>query len=257
MRFLTLLYGAIVYVFFLGVFSYMIGFVANAPWLPKTIDSAPEISRSVAIAINLALLAAFAVQHSVMARRGFKRWWTKIVPEPAERSTFVLAATLVVALLIWQWQPMPGVVWSVDDSVARIVLLCASALGWITLLVATFLLNHFELFGLQQTWNHWSGRAFATTEFRTPGLYRLVRHPIYLGFLLAFWATPQMSEGHLLFAIATTGYILIGIWFEERDLIAQFGETYRAYRRRVPMLVPFLGRRIESSRQDALNRQRT
>ena len=192
-----------------------------------------------------------------MARRGFKRWWTRIVAEPAERSTFVLAATLVVALLIWQWQPMPTVVWSVEDSVARIVLLCVSALGWITVLVATFLLNHFELFGLQQTWNHWRGRTFAATEFRTPGLYRLVRHPLYLGFLLAFWATPQMSEGHLLFAIATTGYILLGIWFEERDLIAQFGETYRAYCRRVPMLVPFLGRRTESSRQDALNRQRT
>ena len=177
MRFLTLLYGAIVYVFFLVVFSYMIGFVANVPWLPKTIDSAPDVSRSVAIAINLALLGVFAVQHSVMARRGFKRWWTKIVAEPAERSTFVLAATLVVALLIWQWQPMPGVVWSVEDSVARIVLLCVSALGWITVLVATFLLNHFELFGLQQTWNHWRGRTFAATEFRTPGLYRLVRHP--------------------------------------------------------------------------------
>jgi len=255
MRFLTLLYGVIVYVFFLAVFTYTIGFVANVPWLPKTIDSGADASRAFAIVVNLVLLSIFAVQHSVMARRGFKRWWTKIVPEPAERSTFVLAASLAILLMLWQWQPMPREVWSVDDRIAQLMLLSLSALGWITLLVATFLLNHFELFGLHQTWNHWRGRTFAAPEFRTPGLYRLVRHPIYLGFVLAFWATPRMSEGHLLFAIGTTGYILVGIWFEERDLIARFGETYRAYCRRVPMLVPFLGRRSERGQNDLKGQQ--
>jgi protein-S-isoprenylcysteine O-methyltransferase Ste14 len=233
-----LTFALVTYLFFMGTFVYMIGFIADLPFLPKTLDSGLAGARMTAIGVDVALLALFAVQHSVMARKGFKRWWTRIVPEPIERSAYVLAATLVVLLMIVAWQPMPSLVWNASDPTLRIVLYAIQALGWVVLLVATFLINHFELFGLNQAFNHWRGRSFAEPSFRTPGLYRVVRHPIYLGFVLAFWSTPTMSEGHLLFALASTGYILIGIWFEERDLVARFGETYRAYRRRVPMLVP-------------------
>jgi protein-S-isoprenylcysteine O-methyltransferase Ste14 len=189
--------------------------------------------------VDVLLLGLFAVQHSVMARRGFKRWWTTIVPPTVERTTFVLAATLAVALLIWQWRPIPVVIWAVDGGAARYLLIGLAGLGWAMLLIATFLINHFELFGLQQVYDHWRGRRFEPPAFRTPALYKIVRHPIYLGFLLGFWATPFMTAGHLLFAIATTAYIFIGILFEERDLVAHFGEEYRRYRQRVPMLLPF------------------
>lgn len=239
--FIALIYGGTVYLFFLATFLYTIGFVAGVPGL-KTIDSGPVGDPWAAAIVDLVLLGLFAVQHSVMARQGFKRWWTRMVPQAVERSTFVLAATLVVALLIWQWQPLPAIVWSVEDPRGQWLLLGLFVLGWAILLLATFLINHFELFGLQQVYDHWRGHRFEAPAFRTPALYKLVRHPIYLGFILGFWATPHMTEGHLLFAIATTGYIFVGIFFEERDLVARFGDEYRRYRQRVPMILPFLVR---------------
>jgi methanethiol S-methyltransferase len=238
---LAALYGAVVYLFFLATFVYAIGFVGNLPLLPRTIDSGAPAPLLEALIANLLLLGLFAVQHSVMARRGFKRWWTRIVPEPVERSTFVLAATAVLALLLWQWRSIAEpVVWSVHSQVGALAIQVVFWLGWAVLLISTFLINHFELFGLRQVHAHLRGRGLPAPQFRTPGLYRHVRHPIYLGFVLAFWATPTMTAGHLLFAIATSGYILVGIWFEERDLIAQFGERYRLYRQQVGMLWPRL-----------------
>jgi protein-S-isoprenylcysteine O-methyltransferase Ste14 len=194
--------------------------------------------------VNAALLGVFAVQHSVMARRSFKRWFTRIVPEPVERSSFVLAASLALALLLWQWRPIAApLVWQISDPLGRLAMHAVFWAGWTVLLVSTFLINHFELFGLRQVWAHLRGTGLPAPDFRTPLFYRHVRHPIYLGFLLAFWATPEMSAGHLLFAIACSGYILVGIWFEERDLIAQFGERYRLYREQAGMLLPKFGRR--------------
>ena len=244
MAIVTTLYGLIVYLFFLATFVYAIGFVGNLPLLPKTIDSGAAAPLAETLAVNLALLGLFAVQHSVMARRGFKRWWTKMIPEPMERSTYVLAATAALALLLWQWRPLAEpVVWSVDDPAGRLVLHAVFWLGWGVLLISTFLINHFELFGLRQVWANLRGQALPAPQFRTPLFYRHVRHPIYLGFVLAFWSTPHMSAGHLLFAAACTGYILIGIWFEERDLIAQYGQRYRLYREQVGMLLPKFGAR--------------
>lgn len=241
---ITALYGLLAYLFFLATFTYAIGFVANVPLLPKTIDSGAAVPLAEALTVNVALLLLFAVQHSVMARRGFKRWWTRVVPEPAERSTFVLAASLVLALLMWQWRPMATpMVWQVTDPAARLVWFAVCGLGWSVLLISTFLINHFELFGLRQVWARFTGAALPAPDFRTPLFYRHVRHPIYLGFVIAFWATPDMSVGHLLFAVATTGYILVGIWFEERDLIASFGARYRLYREQTGMLLPRLRRR--------------
>ena len=235
---LTVLYGIAVYALFLATFLYAIGFVGNI-LVPKSIDSGVTGSLAEALLVNLALLGVFAVQHSVMARRSFKAWWTRFVPPAVERSTYVLAATLALALLLWQWRPInEPVVWSVTDPVAILAIQAVFWLGWGVLLVATFLINHFELFGLRQVYARFTGRPIPAAEFRTPLLYRHVRHPIYLGFVLAFWAAPVMTAGHLLFAIATTGYILIGIWFEERDLVAHFGDRYRAYREEVGMLLP-------------------
>jgi methanethiol S-methyltransferase len=244
MALLAALYGLVVYVLFLATFVYAIGFVGNCPLWPKAIDSGVAAPLAEALLVNIALLGVFAVQHSVMARRGFKRWWTKIVPQAVERSTYVLAATAALALLLWQWRPIAEpVIWSVNDPLGRNALYAVFALGWIVLLISTFLINHFELFGLRQVWANLTGRPIPAPQFHTPLFYRYVRHPIYLGFVLAFWATPRMTAGHLLFAAACTGYILIGIWFEERDLIAQFGNRYRVYREQVGMLLPKFGSR--------------
>jgi protein-S-isoprenylcysteine O-methyltransferase Ste14 len=240
-RFLILGYGSFAYLFFFGVNLYVIGFVGNVPGDLKTIDSGPSWDLWSAVAIDVALLGLFAVQHSVMARRGFKAWWTRIVPPAAERSTFVLAAALALALLLWQWRPIVDPVWTVTNHRAAAAIEIVFWAGWVLALASSFLINHFELFGLQQVLQSFQRTSARESEFETPGVYRYVRHPIYLGFLLGFWATPTMSAGHLLFAIMTTGYILVGIFFEERDLVAQFGERYRRYRTEAGMLFPRFG----------------
>lgn len=240
--FAGLIYAVAGYVFFLVTFAYAALFIGDLA-VPKTIDSGTPGPAGVAVATNLALLGLFAVQHSVMARRGFKRWWTKIVPPALERSTFVVASTLVLAGILWHWRPMPAIVWQVDAPAVRTVLWILFAVGWAVLLLSTFLIDHFELFGLKQAWRALVRRPPPTPDFRTPLFYRYVRHPLYVGFVIAFWAAPTMSVGRLLFAAGATGYILVGIAFEERDLIAQFGDRYRLYREQVGMLLPRLRRR--------------
>lgn len=240
----SLLYGVAAYAIFLGTFLYAVAFVGNLP-VPKTIDSGAAGPIVPAIAIDVLLLGLFAIQHSAMARPAFKRAWTKLVPTPIERSTYVLFTNLALILLFWQWQPLPGVVWSVEGPISVLTLQAIFWIGWGIVLVSTFLINHFELFGLHQVYARWRDKPMAPPTFKTPAIYKWVRHPIYFGFLLAFWATPKMTVGHLLFALATTGYILIGIWLEERDLIAVFGEQYRRYRKEVSMLIPFPRKKAE------------
>jgi len=231
---------------FLGAFLYAIGFVGNFG-VPTTLDGAARGPIGVALAMDAGLLTLFAVQHSVMARKWFKDWWTRIVPKPLERSTYVLFSSLALILLFWQWRPLGGVVWSIEDPIGRLVLRGFFAFGWALVLVSTFLINHFDLFGLRQVWLYLRGRPYTTLRFGTPGPYRLVRHPLYVGWLFAFWSTPTMTFAHLLFSIATTSYILIAIQFEERDLAREHGDDYEAYRQSVPMLVPFT-RRHDSKR---------
>lgn len=240
------LYSALVYVSFLVVFLYAIGFVENT-MVPKSIDSGASGSVAGSLLTDTALLVLFAVQHSVMARPGFKRVWTRIVPSAVERSTFVLFASLALALLCWQWRSLPRPIWSIEDPIAASVLVVVSWSGWGMVLLSTFLISHFHLFGLSQGFARLLGNKLPEPEFVTPFLYRWMRHPIYAGFILAFWATPHMSLGHLLFAMATTGYIFVGIWFEERDLVAHFGDRYRQYRATVGMLMPRI--RLASARK--------
>lgn len=240
-RIAGLIYGVLVYAFFFAVLLYAIAFVEGLP-VPRTLDHGPYAPALWAAIIDILLLGLFAVQHSVMARPGFKRWWAKVTPGALERSTYVLASSLALALVCWQWRPIPAPVWSVGGAGAT-ALEAISWLGWGVVLLSTFLISHFELFGLSQAWNNLKGRATTKPAFRTPLLYGFVRHPIYLGFILAFWAAPKMNEGRLLFALGTLGYMLIGIQLEERDLVATFGETYLAYRRRVSMLIPLPPRR--------------
>ncbi|MFQ5777922.1 MAG: methanethiol S-methyltransferase [Terriglobia bacterium] len=237
-RIIAFLYGVFSYAVFFATFLYTIGFVGNLG-VPKSIDSGAETPFGLALLINVGLLALFGVQHSVMARPGFKTWWTKIVPQPVERSTYVLLSSLVLALLFWQWRPMPGVVWNVENSTGQLILNGLFWIGWLILLLATFLINHFDLFGLRQVYLHLRGQEETSVGFKTPALYKYVRHPLYVGWIIGFWATPRMTVGHLVFAVGTLAYILIAIRLEERDLVGFFGQAYEDYRRRVPMLVPW------------------
>jgi methanethiol S-methyltransferase len=237
-KILAAVYGLVSYVIFLVSFLYAIGFVANFG-VPKGIDSGTPGPVLGAVIVNMLLMGLFAVQHSVMARPEFKRWWTKIVPEPIERSTYVLLSSLALLLLYWLWQPIPGLIWDVGGTGA-IILWAICALGWIVVLLSTLMIGHFELFGLQQVYQNLRNLKPGAPKLITPGFYALVRHPIMTGFIIAFWATPQMSWGHLLFAAVTTIYVVLALRFEERDLIGIFGERYREYSAKVPMLIPFL-----------------
>jgi methanethiol S-methyltransferase len=240
-RLTIFVYGVLCYLIFFATFLYAIGFIGNFG-VPKSIDSAPTAPLLTALLTNVVLLGIFAVQHSVMARPAFKRWWTRIVPEAVERSTYVLLSSLALIALFAFWQPIGGVVWNVESPAGRAALYAAFAFGWALVLVSTFLINHFDLFGLRQVWLELVGKPYRPLPFKTPLLYRYVRHPLYVGWFFAFWATPTMTVAHLVFAIATTAYILIAIQFEERDLVKAHPE-YADYRRHVPMLVPFMKRK--------------
>ncbi len=237
-RFIAFLYGLVAYAVFFVAFLYAIGFVENM-LVPKSIDSGATGPIVEAVIVNLVLMSIFAIQHSVMARPQFKRWWTRFVPASVERTTYVLLASLALLLLCWQWRPMPSVVWHVNNLELASAIIGLSFVGWLIVLTSTFLINHFELFGLHQVTNNLAGRPMAAPRFRTPLYYKFVRHPLYLGFIIAFWATPTMSAGHLLFAAVTTAYIVVGALLEERDLIEVFGDEYRRYRQRVSMLIPW------------------
>ena len=238
-RILGFLYGLVAYLTFFVTFLYAVGFVESLV-VPKAIDDGTVIRLGQALLINLLLLSLFAVQHSVMARREFKEWWTQFVPKSIERSTYVLLASLALALLLWQWRPIPTVIWQIADPRIAMGIMGVSFVGWLLVLFSTFLINHFELFGLHQVANNLVGRDMPAMKFKTPVLYRVVRHPIYLCFIIAFWATPTMTVGHLLFAAVTTTYIFVGIWLEERDLVAMFGDEYRRYCQRVGMILPWV-----------------
>jgi methanethiol S-methyltransferase len=237
-KLIAFLYGLVAYLAFLGTILYAIGFISGLI-VPKTIDTGPVVPLAEALVVNMLLLSLFAVQHSVMARKPFKRWWTQYVPKSIERSTYVLLSSLALMLLFWQWRPMPEVLWQVSNPSIAMALTGLSHFGWVLVFASTFLINHFELFGVHQVINNLSGREMPAARFRTPVLYKVVRHPLYLGFIIAFWVAPVMTVGHALFAAVTTAYILVGIALEERDLVEQFGNEYRRYRERVPMLIPW------------------
>ncbi len=236
-RIFSLVYGVVCYVMFLAVLGYAVGWVGNM-WVPKTVDSGLMQPLASSLLINLALLSLFAVQHSVMARPGFKRWWTRFIPKPVERSTFVLLSNLILILLFWQWRPMPEMVWSTTSDLVATILIVLFWVGWGMVVVSTFLIDHFGLFGVRQVVAHYKKHDVPHPQFVVRGFYRIVRHPIMLGFIIAFWATPDMSQGHLLFAAVTTAYILVAIQIEERDLVAEHGDKYVDYRGSVSMIVP-------------------
>ena len=238
-----LLFALVAYSIFFATFLYLIGFVGNLPGLPRTVDRGAESSLAAALMVNVALIALFGVQHSVMARPGFKRAWTRIVPEPIERSIYVLLASLALILMFVFWRPIPGEVWRVENAAGAAILWALFAAGWLIVLLSTFLINHFELFGLQQVYLNLRSRQAQAPRFRTPLFYKAVRHPLYSGFFIAFWATPVMSYGHLLLALGMSAYMLIAIRYEERDLVHLFGKDYEEYRQNVGMLAPRIGRR--------------
>jgi methanethiol S-methyltransferase len=241
-RTLAFVYGVVSYVVFFVTFLYAICFVGDFA-VPRAIDyGGPSSPFATALLINAALLGLFAVQHSVMARPGFKKWWTQYVPRHVERTTYVLLSSLALVLLFWQWRPMPGVVWSVQNAAGRYALLALFALGWLMVLLSTYLIDHFDLFGLKQVYLHMRGGEYKYPPFKTAGFYKFIRHPLLLGFIVAFWATPLMTVGHLVFAAATTAYMLIAIQLEERDL-ESFHSEYAEYKRQVPMLIPLPGRK--------------
>lgn len=243
----TLLFSIVAYAIFFATFLYLIAFVGNLPMVPVTVDRGPPSPVGTAVAIDLALIALFAVQHSLMARQGFKREWLRFVPAPAERSVYVLAASAALIILFTWWRPIPGTAWNIENVLIANLLWALFALGWLIVLLSTFLINHFELFGLQQAWFNLQGREAGRPQMRKPMLYKLVRHPLYLGFFIAFWSTPVMSYGHLLLAGGMSVFMLVAIRLEERDLVAQFGRDYEEYRGRVGMLIPGIGRRPPSS----------
>jgi protein-S-isoprenylcysteine O-methyltransferase Ste14 len=236
-RLMVLLFGILCYVIFLFTFLYQIGFVAGLV-VPKSIDQGTVISEFPAAAINVFLLSLFALQHTIMARIAFKRWWTTIVPEPIERSIFVLSTSLLLLLMNWQWRPLPEIIWQVESTIGRNLLYAMAFAGWVLVLYATFLINHFDLFGLRQVWLYFRDRPYTQIKFKETILYRWVRHPLMLGFIIAFWATPDMTQGHLLFAAVTTAYVLIAIQIEERTLVALHGDDYQRYQERVSMIIP-------------------
>lgn len=236
-RMFVLIYGALSYVMFLGTYLYFIAFVGGFV-VPKTVNSGTPDSPLAALAINFLLIFLFAVQHSVMARRGFKRWWTRIIPRSIERSTFVFITNIILILLMWQWRPMPRVVWSVENTIASAILYGLFGAGFTLAVFSSFLINHFELFGLQQAYREWRQKAFTAPPFQTPWVYKIIRHPMQAGQILALWAIPLMTAGHLVLALGMTAYVFIGIYFEERDLVRNFGQRYVEYRREVPKLIP-------------------
>jgi methanethiol S-methyltransferase len=237
-RFIAFLYGLTSYAVFSVTFLYAVGFVSDLV-VPKNIDTGTVVPTAEAFIVNLLLMSVFAIQHSVMARKQFKQWWTQFVAKSVERSTYVLLSSLALILLFWQWRPLPTVVWHIDDPQVAMAVTGLSLVGWLIVLTSTFLINHFELFGLHQVANNLAGRSMPAPRFHTPLYYKFVRHPLYLGFIIAFWAAPTMTAGRLLFAAVTTAYIIVGILLEERDLVDLFGDDYRRYRARVSMLVPW------------------
>jgi protein-S-isoprenylcysteine O-methyltransferase Ste14 len=254
-RILFFVYGCAAYLLFLATFLYAIAFIGGFG-VPVVLDGPATTPFATALAINAGLLAVFAVQHSVMARPWFKRWWTQVVPWAIERSTYVLFASLALDLLFWQWRPLGGVVWNVEQPALRAMIWAVFAFGWLQVLVMTFLIDHFDLFGLRQVWLHLRGKQYTRVHFATPAPYRVIRHPLYLGFMIAFWAAPTMSVTRLVFAVATTAYMLIAIQFEEHDLVHEHGASYEDYRRRVPMILPGLRRQRRPSEASPMSASR-